>query len=166
MTQQAANKLSIRPMRKSDVKSTARLIRALAAHFGDKAGVKERDLLTYCFGRHKLADILLARVAGKPGGVAITRDWMNFYLGVKFRHIDFIFVDPAYRGCGIGLSLMKAAANGAHATGCRCLSLHVGAGNKKADKLYRRLGFKRAARNTKYYRLKDEGLLRLARMKE
>jgi predicted GNAT family acetyltransferase len=155
--------IAIRPMRKNDAMQVCKMVKALAAHFGDKARVTERDLLTYCFGKEKLSTIFLAFDADKPVGLAITREWMNFYLGTKFRHIDFIFVEDKRRRSGTGAALIAFVAQDALKSGCRRLSLDVGIDNQAARALYEKLGFEKRGNISDHYRLSDADLVKLAK---
>ena len=155
--------ITIRPLRKNDIPVACTMIRKLAAHFGDRAKVTPQDILKNSFGSKKISTILLAVLGNKPVGFAITRDWMNFYLGVKFKHIDFIYVEQTYRKKGIGLMLMKAVAKKAVKEGCQRLSLDVGHANTSALVLYQKLGFEKRADISANYRLSDEALIELAK---
>ncbi|GAA4202603.1 SDR family oxidoreductase [Actinocatenispora rupis] len=53
-------------------------------------------------------------------------------------HVSMVFVDPAYRGRRIGVLLLDEVAARA---GGRRLQLWTGAGNERAQRLYRRAGF-------------------------
>ncbi len=153
-------------MHKADAARVSKMVKALAAGCGDEAKVTKRDLLTYCFGHKKLATILLAIVGQQPVGFAITREWINFYIGIKLRHVDFIFVDKRYRQAGVGSALMQAVAKDAVKAKCQRLSLDVGLENEGAARLYKKLGFVKRTDIAVHYRLSDSGLMRLARRKD
>ena len=156
-------KVTIRSLRKTDIPAACKMIRKLAAHFGDKAKVMPQDILRNCFGGKKLSTILLAVRADKPVGFAITRDWMNFYLGVKFKHIDFIYVEKKYRQTGIGIMLVKSVEKKAVKERCQRLSLDVGHNNISALSLYQKLGFEKRADISANYRLSSPCLIQLAK---
>jgi len=52
-----------------------------------------------------------------------------------------VWVDPRFRGAGVGRALVDAAVDQARAAGRRRVVLHVAAGNDPAAALYRRAGF-------------------------
>jgi ribosomal protein S18 acetylase RimI-like enzyme len=154
--------LSLRLMRPEDAATVSKMIKWFAEGFGDKAKVREHDLLKYCFGRKQLSTVLLAFAEKKPIGFAITRDWMNFYLGIKFRHIDSIFIESTHRHAGVASAMIKFIAQKAANVGCHSLSLDVGKNNKIATSLYKKLGFEKRPDTSAHYRLSNSNFLHLA----
>lgn len=82
---------------------------------------------------------LLALAAGVPAGMASLRAFDPFY--PAFKHctpwLDSLFVDPAFRGRGIGTSLSEAVAALALRLGHREIYL----GTPDQQKLYARMGW-------------------------
>lgn len=66
-------------------------------------------------------------------------------------HIMSIAVDPAYRGNGIGSTLLSEAIERLIKKGARYIGLEVRVSNEKAIKLYERFGFRRIKRIIGYY---------------
>ncbi len=56
-------------------------------------------------------------------------------------HISFLYVDPSFRGRGIGLQLTGQAVGVYRSMGRKCLRLHCAPNNAPAQKLYRCCGF-------------------------
>jgi len=66
----------------------------------------------------------------------------QYYLRAGRCHVSRLAVAPAQRGQGLGAGLLAALVDmGARALGVRQCSLFVSAGNERAARLYRRLGF-------------------------
>ena len=83
--------------------------------------------------------VLLASVAQMPAGSATYSDHP---LGDPGDCALFgVWVDPRFRGAGVGRALVDAAVDQARAAGRRRVVLHVAAGNDSAAALYRRAGF-------------------------
>ena len=61
-------------------------------------------------------------------------------------HVSMVFVHPAYQGRRIGLALLDELATRAVHTGQTRLSLWTGQGNERAQRLYRRAGFRPSGR--------------------
>jgi ribosomal-protein-alanine N-acetyltransferase len=69
-----------------------------------------------------------------------------------------IAVEPAYRGRGVGTTLLQRYIEAAHARGKSRLFLEMREGNP-ADSLYRRTGFEPIGRRRNYYRSAAKGPL-------
>ncbi|MGB9180723.1 MAG: ribosomal protein S18-alanine N-acetyltransferase [Pyrinomonadaceae bacterium] len=78
-------------------------------------------------------------------------------------HINNIAVRPAFRRCGIGISLLNAVLREGARRGARSSLLEVRAGNKAAQELYARLGFQLTGRRRNYYNTpKEDALIMVA----
>ncbi len=73
------------------------------------------------------------------GYLAICFDFSLEYRG-KSAWVDELFVEPSYRGQGIGTRLLDLAESASRESGAQCLHLEVNRGNR-AIELYRRRGF-------------------------
>jgi ribosomal protein S18 acetylase RimI-like enzyme len=120
---------------------------------GDRAGcVSLMTAITRRFGFIPEATWLLVGPAGPCGSVQGLRE--RGAVGA----IQNIGVTPAWRGRGLGETLMLHALYGFRVAGMARALLEVTAGNETAVRLYRRLGFRRS--KTLYKAapdLKDEG---------
>ena len=108
---------------------------AFGSTHADAAGHGERQW------RQRLADnvVFLARVGRTPAGSAMysehdTTDPGDCALGGRW-------VDPGFRGAGVGLALVDAVTAQARAAGKRRVVLHVVSDNDHAGRLYQRAGF-------------------------
>jgi ribosomal-protein-alanine N-acetyltransferase len=61
-----------------------------------------------------------------------------------------MWVDPGFRGAGVGRAMVDAVIAQARAAGKRRLILHVVAGNDPAEGLYEQAGFVPTGRTTPY----------------
>ncbi len=75
--------------------------------------------------------------------------------------LEFIVTAPAFRGQGVGRSLLGAVLDWARAMGAMIVRLEVRASNTAALRLYRSAGFRAAGRRAGYYRDPDEDALLL-----
>ncbi len=66
--------------------------------------------------------------------------------GGRSAWLEELYVQPEYRGRGIGQKLLAAAINRAREEGCRAIDLEVDRGHPRASHLYDREGFVRLAR--------------------
>jgi putative acetyltransferase len=92
------------------------------------------------------ADLLLARVRNEGAGcAAVTTRILND--GSQATELKRLWVEPAFRGFGLGRGLVLAAIDWARAKGCGAVVLDtVNEAMPEASALYRSLGFKETER--------------------
>jgi ribosomal-protein-alanine N-acetyltransferase len=96
-----------------------------------------------------LASAALDPATGKLRGFALSR------LAADEAEVLTIAVDPALRGRGVGVDLLREHLTRATLSGARAIFLEVDPDNGAAIALYRRFGFRDVGRREGYYRLKD-----------
>ena len=95
--------------------------------------------------------ILLARDEGRIVG---TLTLVVFHIPTGLRAwIEDVIVDEAARGKGVGEALNREALRLAEAAGCRTVDLTSRPSRQAANRLYKRLGFKRRDSNVYRYEL-------------
>ena len=94
----------------------------------------------------KEADLLLARVQGEGAGcVAISQRVLKD--GIRAAEAKRLWIEPRYRGRGIGRDLMRGAIEWARSHGCSAVVLDtVNEAMPEASELYRSLGFEESSR--------------------
>ncbi len=90
--------------------------------------------------------ILVAEAAGRAvGHLVLTIDAAPPYLASAYRHEAWVadaFVQEAWRGQGAFRAMLAVAEAHAVKAGCRRLHIGVLAGNDRAERTYRRAGFR------------------------
>jgi GNAT superfamily N-acetyltransferase len=153
----------IRFGRPGDAEVLANLVRELAVYeeleqFAQASPqALERDL----FGPHPAADTLIAEVGGAAVGFALFFPTYSTFRGQPGMYLEDLFVQPPYRGRGIGKALLATVARIATERGCGRLEWAVLDWNKPAIGFYRALGAEKMDEWT-VYRLADASLERLA----
>jgi ribosomal protein S18 acetylase RimI-like enzyme len=91
--------------------------------------------------KQRLADnaVILARVGTTPAGSVMYSEDGTTDPGDSALY--GLWVDPRFRGTGVGRALVDAVIAQARAAGKRRVVLHVVAGNEPAGRLYERAGF-------------------------
>ncbi len=155
--------LVIRKATREDVPAILGLVKALATYEREPDAVvaTEADLLRDGFGERPAFEVLVADDGERAIGFAFYFFSYSTWVGRKCLYLEDLFVEPAQRGQGVGLALMKALAKVAVETDCRRFVWAVLDWNEPAIGFYERLGAK-VMRDWLTVRLEGEALTRLS----
>jgi GNAT superfamily N-acetyltransferase len=133
---------TIRPATAEDAAQILAFIRALAAYerAPDAATATEADLLRDGFGPNPFYFCLMAEYDGRPAGFALYFFNYSTWEGRPGIYLEDIFVQPEFRGLGIGKALLKRVAAVAVEKNCRRLQWEVLDWNTPAIDFYRAMG--------------------------
>jgi len=155
--------ISIRAAAPEDVGQILKFIRALAVYEREPDAVTatEEGLLEHGFGPAPYYWCLIAEADGQPAGFAFYFFDYSTWLGKPGLYLEDLFVDPAFRGLGIGKALLQRLAAIALEKGCARLKWEVLDWNTPAIEFYGAMGaeFLDEWRNV---RVSGEALRRLA----
>src|SRR5579883_1505786 len=103
---------TILPAAGKDVPAILDLVKKLAEYerLSDQAVASESDFHDALFGPRPSVEALLAFVDGKAVGVALFFQTFSTFLGRPGMYLEDIFVEPEYRGHGIGRALLATLA--------------------------------------------------------
>ena len=154
--------VKIREYRPSDAAGIAQLFNESEEGWpgGFTGGVEiTEDYVRDWIARSKYVAILLAETGeGKiVGYLSMSEHW----LGKDACYVALLNVHPRYRGRGIGTRLLKQAMWKAYQLGYNRVDLHTWAGNTRALRLYKKLGFKWVPGTNVYMQNYLPGLLKL-----
>ena len=107
---------------------------------GHEVTATEAEMREALFGPLPRAQALLAEVAGEPAGLALFYYTLNTFKLRPNIFLEDLFVDPAHRGGGIGIALMRALARRAVAENCSRVEWRVLDWNQPSIAFYRRIG--------------------------
>lgn len=157
-----ANEIAIRPATQSDLPAILALIHALAEYENlSHAVVATEDLLhRWLFGSDRAAEVLIAWSGTGPIGFALFFRSFSTFLGRPGIHLEDLFVEPQWRGRGVGRALLTRVARIAVERGCGRLEWAVLNWNAPALRFYERLGAEPLDEWTAY-RLTGDALARL-----
>ena len=155
--------LVIRKATREDVPAILGLVKELATYEREPDAViaTEEDFLRDGFGERPAFEVLIAEQAGGTIGFAFYFFNYSTWVGRKCLYLEDLFVQPAQRGQGAGIALMKALAKIAVETDCRRFIWAVLDWNDPAIAFYESLGAK-VMREWLHVRLEGEALTRLA----
>jgi GNAT superfamily N-acetyltransferase len=133
---------TIRPATAADAAQIHAFIRALAAYerAPDAATATEADLLRDGFGPNPFFFCLIAEEDGQPAGFALYFFSYSTWMGRPGLYLEDIFVQPEFRGLGIGMALLKRVAAIAIEKNCLRLQWEVLDWNTPAIDFYRAAG--------------------------
>jgi GNAT superfamily N-acetyltransferase len=133
---------AIRTATPADVPQILAFIRALALYERAPEAViaTEADLLRDGFGPNPFYFCLIAEHDGRPAGFAFYFFDYSTWLGRPGIYLEDLFVDPEFRGLGIGKALLKQVAAIAVEKNCARLKWSVLDWNSPAIEFYRAMG--------------------------
>lgn len=156
----------LRPAQPGDVPAILALIRGLAAYekLTDEVVATEDRLRQSLFptdGHGPYAHCLLADVNGRTVGFALYFFNYSTFLARPGLYLEDLFVEPDFRGTGIGKALLLALAKLANERGCGRMEWSVLDWNELAIAFYESLGARRM-KEWQICRLTGEALERYA----
>lgn len=134
--------LDIRPATPADVPALVTLIKALADYeqLSHQVTGTADDLAVALFGPRPYAEAALAWFDGQPVGMVLFFYNFSTFLMKPGLYLEDIFVQPDYRGQGIGKALLVYLGKLALARGCGRLDWSVLDWNTPAIEFYQRMG--------------------------
>jgi GNAT superfamily N-acetyltransferase len=159
--------VSIRPAVPGDAAAIHALIRELAEYerLTQLCTGSTADLADALFGPRPAAEVLLAEVDGGIAGFALFFHNFSTFLARRGLWLEDLYVQPAFRGHGVGSSLLRAVAAIAVDRRCGRFEWSVLDWNAPAIAFYRSLGADLQP-DWRLCRLADSGLAKLARQGE
>jgi GNAT superfamily N-acetyltransferase len=161
----------IRKATQADVPAILRLVRELAAYEREPDAVvaTEADFARDGFGERPAFEVLVAEGSAEespsagPSVVGFALYFFSYstWEGRRCLYLEDLFVEPAWRGRGVGMGLMRALAATAVERGARRFVWQVLDWNAPAIAFYERLGA-RVLREWLTVRLEGEALATLA----
>jgi GNAT superfamily N-acetyltransferase len=133
---------SLRPAQPADTPAVLRLLRGLAEYerLLHEVTATEAELHDVLFGPLPQARAVVADVGDEPVGLALFYYTLNTFKLQRNIFLEDLFVEPAHRGAGIGLALMRHLARQAVAENCGRIEWRVLNWNKPSIEFYRRIG--------------------------
>jgi GNAT superfamily N-acetyltransferase len=153
----------IEPATEADVPLILRMITALAEYEQLAAEVvaTEEGLRHALFGPRPYAEVVVGYAGSEPAGFALFFHNFSTFRGAPGLYLEDLFVDPRWRGRGLGRTLLAHLAAIAVARGCHRLEWSVLDWNESAIAFYRQAGA-RLLEDWRIFRLTGDALRSLA----
>ncbi|MDP8990946.1 MAG: GNAT family N-acetyltransferase [Acidobacteriota bacterium] len=125
-----------------DIPAIVRLVRRLAEYekLAHAMVSTEDDFRKALFGPQRHAEALLAFAGDAPVGFALYFYNFSTFLGKRGIYLEDLFVEPEYRGQGIGKALLERLARVGKDEDCGRMEWAVLTWNQPSIDFYRRLG--------------------------
>ncbi len=155
--------LSLHMATEQDLPWILTFIKALAEYerLADAVVATEEGLRQSLFGPRTYAECVIARYQGEPAGFALFFHNFSTFLGRPGLYLEDLFVNPEFRGKGVGRALLQHLARLAKERNCGRLEWSVLDWNESAIGFYKSIGAVSLDEWT-IYRLKGDALARLA----
>ena len=136
----------------ADASAIVRMVAALARQVGftGTTMVTEQQLLAAMTGERPVCTVLVAEADGAVAGVSVHSVIFSTWRGMLGVYVVDLYVDEAWRRAGLGVALLRAAANAGAAEGCGYMMLDVDIDNTGAQGFYERLGFREIPRDRRH----------------
>ena len=136
--------ISIRQSTEKDSSIILQFIKQLADYekLTHEVVATEEKINKYLFGSEKVAEALIAEYDTKPVGFALFFKNFSTFLSLPGIYLEDLFVNPDYRGKGIGKKLLLELVKIAHDRGYGRVEWSVLDWNKPAIQFYESLGAK------------------------
>lgn len=134
--------IKIRPGHPDDASLIHQAIFAMGEGLGagDKFKSSPEDFRRYGFGSNAAFSSLIAEVDGQFAGLCLFFPIFSTWLGRPGVFVQDLYVDPAFRGRGVGEVLLREVAAWSAARDGVYLRLSVDAENHTAQRFYEKLG--------------------------
>lgn len=134
--------VTYRPATVEDAPVILQFIKELADHEGmlNEVVATEETLQQTMFGVTPKAHAVLAEIDEKPVGFGLYFYSFSTFLGKPYIYIEDLYVQPAYRGRGIGKGFFKQLAQKALEEDCSRIEWQVLDSNESGIRFYRTLG--------------------------
>jgi GNAT superfamily N-acetyltransferase len=150
-----------------DVPVILGMIKALAEYerLSHKVVATEEGLRASLFGQRPAAEVVIGRAGDEAAGFAVFFPTYSTFLAQPGLYLEDLFVEPRWRGRGLGRKLLAHVAGIAASRGCGRLDWSVLDWNEPAIRFYRGIGAA-PVEQWSVFRLAGDALRRLAERDE
>lgn len=133
----------IRHASPADGHRLVQMIGQLASHHDDTPSLTLDDLSRDLFCEKPWISVLVAEMGAELIGYAAMCGLIQLQFGARGMDMHHLYTEPAFRGQGVGRSLVDACKVEATSLSCRFLAVGTQPNNHEAQEFYLSLGFER-----------------------
>ncbi len=133
--------VEVRRVERGDLPSLLDMVTALAAHHEDTARASLDSLSRDVLGNAPWLRVLVVERDGRPVGYAALCPRAQMHFGLRGMDLHHLYVDPAFRGIGLGRRLIEASIDVATSLGCAFMVVGTDPQNRAAQAAYKACGF-------------------------
>jgi GNAT superfamily N-acetyltransferase len=127
----------------ADAERIVQMVGSLASHHGDTPAITADDLIRDVFDVNPWIYMLVAETGDDLIGYVALCGLSRLQFGLRGMDMHHLFTEAAFRGRGVGHSLVEASKIRAIALSCHYLTVGTHPNNHKAQAFYEALGFER-----------------------
>lgn len=164
MSRDKTGKVVIRAATPDDAVTIHTAILGIAEALDQVAKVSStpQDILGHGFGQAPAFAVLIAEIDGAFAGLCLSFPSFSTWYGRSGAYVQDLYVEPAFRGLGIGERLLRYLAAETRDRGGVYLRLSVDTANTSAQRFYERMGME-WSREEKIYAARGDAFLALAK---
>jgi ribosomal protein S18 acetylase RimI-like enzyme len=127
----------------ADAERIVQMVGNLASHHSDTPAITADDLIRDVFGVNPWIYMLVAEAGNELIGYVALCGLTRLQFGLRGMDMHHLFTEAAFRGRGVGHSLVEASKIRAIALSCHYLTVGTHPDNHRAQSFYEALGFER-----------------------
>lgn len=135
--------VKMRDATRADLPQLFSMVEALAKHHEDVPTITIEALERDIFGDIPWVYVILSEVDGKVVGYATLCPLIQLQFGVRGIDLHHLFIEPGFRGVGIGRLLIEASMRKARQLFCSYMNVGTHPDNSAAQDVYTACGFDR-----------------------
>lgn len=149
----------IKQATKEDLSIVFSLVKGLAEHvnLSHEMSANEEDFQKYLFESRSSVEVLIGYFSSKPVALIIFYPFFSTFVGKLAIHIEDFYIQPEFRGRGLGTEIFKHMAKLALSRNCGKIEWYAAEWNEKTLRFYEKMGAKKLDKR-KLHRLSTESM--------
>lgn len=149
----------IKKATEEDLSTVFSLVKGLAEHVNltHEMSANEEDFKKYLFERKSSVEVLIGYLSSKPAALIIFYPFFSTFVGKPAIHIEDFYIQPEFRGMGLGTEIFKHMAKLALSRNFGKIEWYAAEWNENALRFYEKMGAEKLDKR-KLHRLSTESM--------